>query len=172
LKQKKFKTAQMARSLGVSDNTIRNFCKEFGDYLSEAAAPTWGTYREFSERDVEILTVISVWRKEGQTYDEIRQRLRRGEHLMERSRLSKNEGSSGHDLLLDQYQKQLDALTNLVLTVHASTQEQVRELQRQLNEANREIGRLQALVDQGGTPQVSRLETLLQRILEKLDEQN
>jgi DNA-binding transcriptional MerR regulator len=77
------KTNQLARRLGVSPNTIRNWADEFSEFLSESlTSRSSGTRRIFSDRDSLILATIADLRAKGLTQDQIIEALQK-EKLVE-----------------------------------------------------------------------------------------
>lgn len=66
------KTTEIAKRLGVSTNTIRNWCKEYATFLSaDAKVSGSGTVRHFSDRDALILATISDLRNKGLPHEQI-----------------------------------------------------------------------------------------------------
>lgn len=153
------RTSQVANLLGVSDNTIRNYSKEFPEFLSESANPEKYAERYFTDLDVEILGVIVGWKKQGYTYEQIRDKLEKGHHLMEDQRFDRGESNRAL-MIIEQYQRQIDALTNLVIEQSKSFERQMDRLQQQLNEAHQEIGRLKAQLEAGSQPSTSEMSEL------------
>lgn len=78
------KSKELAQRLYVSDSLIRHWSGEFSDFLSNGAAPEKpGTAREFTENDQLVMASVSALRGEGDSYDEIRAKLRNGWRLEE-----------------------------------------------------------------------------------------
>jgi DNA-binding transcriptional MerR regulator len=71
----KFRPADAAKEVGVTVNTIRNWCKDYAKFLSEGAQPGQGN-RVLSERDVEVFKYIAQLRKENMQQPQIVLRLR------------------------------------------------------------------------------------------------
>lgn len=69
------KPSDAAKMLGVSTNTIRNWCDTFSAHLSEEATPPPGAMRRLTERDIEVLRAIAAMREESLQLDEINERL-------------------------------------------------------------------------------------------------
>jgi DNA-binding transcriptional MerR regulator len=163
------KTMQVANKLGVSDNTIRNYCENFGDFLSESATPDRYAERQFTDLDVEILSVIVTWKKQGLTYGQIREKLERGDQFREGNLLSRGDDTQQAIIVIEQYQRQIDALTNLVLEQSRTFERHIDRLQQQLNEAHQEIGRLKAQVEAGSKPSPTEMGELTELIRELRD---
>jgi len=69
-----YRTNEIAQSCNVTVNTVRNWCKEFGAYLSPGATVTTG-HRRFTERDRNVLLYVSQLRNENMQQSAILQRL-------------------------------------------------------------------------------------------------
>lgn len=162
-----FKTKQVADKLGVSPNTIRNYSSEFAEFLSDSASPEWGVERSFTEADLEILAAIAAWKKRGHTYKEIKRKLARGDQFMEDSHIAGDEAENYALAVIDQYRRTIEPVIRQLMADREA-------LQERLMEAQREIGRLQALLDSGGTPIQTEVEDLQRRVeeLERLIREN
>jgi hypothetical protein len=71
----KFRPADAAKEVSVTVNTIRNWCKDYAEFLSEGAKPGQGN-RALSERDIEVFKYIAQLRKENMQQPQIVLRLR------------------------------------------------------------------------------------------------
>lgn len=69
-----YRTNEIAQTCNVTVNTVRNWCKEFGAYLSPGATVTAG-HRRFTERDRNVLLYVSQLRNENMQQSAILQRL-------------------------------------------------------------------------------------------------
>ena len=69
-----YRTNEIAQTCNVTVNTVRNWCKEFGAYLSPGATVTTG-HRRFTERDRNVLLYVSQLRNENMQQSAILQRL-------------------------------------------------------------------------------------------------
>lgn len=66
------KTGEIAERLGVSDNTIRNWSRDYANYLSDQGAGLQpGATREFTQDDVIVLATIAEYRDSGLTHEQI-----------------------------------------------------------------------------------------------------
>lgn len=72
---KTYKPADIAKELNVSTNTIRGWCNQFSDHLSDRATPQSGRERVITSLDRTVLHYIAGLRNDGFTYDEIASRL-------------------------------------------------------------------------------------------------
>ena len=68
------RTTEAARECNVTLNTIRNWCKDYGAFLSSGATVARGQ-REFTPHDIEVLKYIALLRSEGMQKGSIVQRL-------------------------------------------------------------------------------------------------
>lgn len=69
-----YRTNEIAQTCNVTVNTVRNWCKEFGAYLSPGATVTTG-HRRFTERDKNVLLYVAQLRNENMQQSAILQRL-------------------------------------------------------------------------------------------------
>jgi len=167
------KTSQVANFLGVSDNTIRNYSKEFSEFLSKSANPDKYAERYFTDLDVEVLGVIVGWKKQGYTYGQIRDKLEKGHHFMADQRIDRGGSNQQALMIIEQYQRQIDVLTNLVMEQSKSLERQIDRLQQQLNEAHQEIGKLKAQLEAGlhpSTAEMSELSALIREVRELVND--
>jgi DNA-binding transcriptional MerR regulator len=67
-------TTDAAKACNVSLNTIRNWCRDYGAFLSPGASAI-GEARSFTGRDMEVLKYIALLRSEGMQKGAIMQRL-------------------------------------------------------------------------------------------------
>lgn len=71
----KFRPNDVAKEVGVTVNTVRNWCRDYAEFLSEGAQPGQGN-RELNERDIEVFRYIAQLRKENMQQPQIVLRLR------------------------------------------------------------------------------------------------
>lgn len=69
------KMKQIADRIGKHDNTVRNYAKQFAEFLSPE--PPKGESRIFTDSDLRILGFVSRLSDSGMSYDEINQALKR-----------------------------------------------------------------------------------------------
>lgn len=69
-----YRTNEIAQSCNVTVNTVRNWCKEFGAFLSPGATVTSG-HRRFTDRDKQVLLYVAQLRSENMLNNAILQRL-------------------------------------------------------------------------------------------------
>lgn len=69
-----YRTNEIAQTCNVTVNTVRNWCKEFGAFLSPGATVTSG-HRRFTERDKDVLLYVAQLRNENMQQSAILQRL-------------------------------------------------------------------------------------------------
>jgi DNA-binding transcriptional MerR regulator len=68
-------TKQAAIKLQVSPNTLRNWSDQYSTYLGESARPGYQPERQFTDKDLTVLTYIKQLRAEGMKEDSIKLRL-------------------------------------------------------------------------------------------------
>ncbi len=66
---------QVADRIGKHDNTVRNYARQFNEFLSPE--PPKGEARTFTDDDVRILGFISRLSDSGMSYDDIREAVKR-----------------------------------------------------------------------------------------------
>jgi|GEM_PF-3562117 len=69
-----YRTHEAATMCNVTVNTVRNWCKEYGDFLSPSARGSSGN-RRFTGRDLDVLKYIAQLRSENMQKSAILQRL-------------------------------------------------------------------------------------------------
>jgi DNA-binding transcriptional MerR regulator len=69
------KVGEIAKSLAVDPNTIRNYCRRYPQYLSPSANPANGGTRLFTSRDVALLSFIHSALHSGMNHAEISMKL-------------------------------------------------------------------------------------------------
>lgn len=73
------KVKAIADKLQVTPSTVRNWCREFSEFLSPTAAPGAGVVRSFNESDFAVLASVASWKSSGAVYSQIRDMLAAGE---------------------------------------------------------------------------------------------
>jgi DNA-binding transcriptional MerR regulator len=69
-----YHTTDVSKACNVTLNTVRNWCKDYGQFLSDDATVTTGQ-RSFTGRDLEVFKYIALLRSEGMQKGAIVQRL-------------------------------------------------------------------------------------------------
>lgn len=72
---------QVAKFLGTSGTTIRNYASEFSEFLSPSATPGPGVPRQFTQDDVSVLETIYIMRGQLAPPEKIVDALRAGDRL-------------------------------------------------------------------------------------------
>jgi len=72
---------EIANRLDVSSATVRNWTREFSQYLTKEAAPPPGKPRQYSQGDLELLAAVAHYKSQGLTYGQIHESLKAGAHL-------------------------------------------------------------------------------------------
>lgn len=75
-------TRQVAKLAGISEQSARNYSRDFAELLSPAATGAHGP-RLFSDTDVQTIRTIAALRKEDVSRADIIARLRRGDIVVE-----------------------------------------------------------------------------------------
>jgi DNA-binding transcriptional MerR regulator len=71
-------TKDVADAIGRTTATVRQYTREFQEFLSSAATPPEGARRTFAQDDLRVLYAASKLLDAGLQYGEVRQRLRDG----------------------------------------------------------------------------------------------
>lgn len=69
------KTAEIAKALDVTTNTIRNWSKQYSGHLSAGAVPPPGQERNYTSKDLNVLRYIQGCVQQGMQHTEIATRL-------------------------------------------------------------------------------------------------
>lgn len=84
---KGFKTAQIARIVGVSGSTVRRWAADYADHLSATAQPVdtaGGSYaRMYTDEDLKVLWTIHTLSRQGMNQDDIAASLAAGQLINE-----------------------------------------------------------------------------------------
>jgi len=72
---KRYTPTEAASVIGISPNSLRNWCATFKEHLSEGATPAPGIDRILTDKDVGILQRVKELRAEHRTYDYIKNEL-------------------------------------------------------------------------------------------------
>lgn len=68
---KPMKSNELVQLFGVSESTIRNYVREYAQYLSPSAVGGGGQHRSFTEQDAKVLSLIIDMRSQNQSADTI-----------------------------------------------------------------------------------------------------
>lgn len=75
-------TRQLAKIAAISEQTVRNYTRDYAELLSPKGRGDAGS-RLFSDEDVQILCTVATLRKDEVPRDEIIDRLRRGDVVID-----------------------------------------------------------------------------------------
>lgn len=73
-----YSTKQVGGLFQRSHETIRNWSKEFADYLNPKANPGKGYTRSFTDEDIEVFALVAQMKDNGYMYEEIGASLDKG----------------------------------------------------------------------------------------------
>ena len=73
--ERTFTPADIAKELGVTTNSIRNWTRRYSDFLSDSAAPKPGAQRALTQRDRIVLAYINGLLNDGHRHEYIATRL-------------------------------------------------------------------------------------------------
>jgi DNA-binding transcriptional MerR regulator len=148
------KTGDIAQALGVSDDTIRNWIKTFGEFISTKR----GIQHTITDEDFEVLAAIAILRSDNVDTETIRQKLKDG-YRVEKPSFT----AAGLDLsvvpraaveqmvdlekLRVQYEKTRTELET-VLNLLAKRDEKIEELQDEVKKLQRELGRMEGRLEE------------------------
>jgi len=163
------KTGEVARRIDVSDNSVRNWTKAFGDFLSKSGRGGNNRTRRYDEEDVITLATIAELRNMGLTFDAVRTSLESGKRVDSVPPLPNLEEDAARKsvelvplLELQQWQFQVEHLRNelqRVAELHSSELDRIagerdtalsaaREAAERIAELEREAGILQGRIEE------------------------
>jgi len=73
-----YRVGDVSTLFHVQSNTIRRWCQEFSDYLSEEANPAKGTTRQFSENDIAVFALVAQMQNQRRTFTDMHASLKSG----------------------------------------------------------------------------------------------
>ena len=153
-----YSTGQAAEMLGVTNETIRIWSREFDRHLSPGANPVKGRHRTFTRTDIEVLALVADLKNEGLRLEDIHANLESGQRgifpeVVEDSPLS---GMNAQIAL-----------------------QTIRNLETQLVEANQELEDLRTVRDENirlqntvsmSREQIDKLENRIEALTTKIEE--
>lgn len=156
-----YTTGTTATLMKVSRETIRTWAEEFAPYLSSAANPGDGKHRQFTDEDLAVLSLVARFKSLGRTYDDAHDALRSGERdTLDTSAITgasnsreivllEAQISSLRQQLTDATRERDTALTAAAVdrALREQTQERAESLEAEVRKLMREIGRLEARID-------------------------
>jgi DNA-binding transcriptional MerR regulator len=139
----------------ISRETVRSWSREFAPYLSPTANPEQGRQRQFTDADLRVLSLVADFKKQGLLYSDAHAALQAGQrgdlpdtvHAIvpgERNRLAEMEQQVRE--LRAALSEAIEDRQNFAGQVEALTK-QLEQTRRELREAYKEIGRLEARMD-------------------------
>jgi DNA-binding transcriptional MerR regulator len=74
-----YRTRHVTTLFDISEETVRVWVNEFGEYLSPTATPGKHKQRVFTEADMSVLTLVAEMKKQGRTFADIHLSLKNGQ---------------------------------------------------------------------------------------------
>lgn len=71
-----FSPSRAAKQVGIPPNTLRAWCRTYGEFLSAQANPPTGEERQLTAGDIEVLRAVAALRANDLPIEAIQQRLR------------------------------------------------------------------------------------------------
>ena len=149
-------TGDIQKMFGVSPQTVRNWTKEFKNFLSDGAAPTQAGYtRRFNADDLLVFALVSEMTGLGAAYPEVRAALMTGKRgdLPEAPKqddgpiaLLRPEEIARTMALIKERDEALGRIEQLLLE-RDHDRRVVAAKDNEINRLNREIGRLEAQLE-------------------------
>jgi DNA-binding transcriptional MerR regulator len=164
------KTGELAARLGVAENTIRNWAREYGaEFLSEQGRGYLvGATRTFDERDVLMMASISDLRSGGLTHAQVKESLRGGyrarrlPEAFSRPAGSAPDGAGSPDPSGEQVEQLRAEIVNREMAHQAEVKRLAEELARERQARKEAEERIRALEREAGVLQ-GQLQVLRQR---------
>lgn len=147
---------QIANLFDTSRENARRWCLEFANYLSEDANPSEHRKRMMNDADLAVFSLIAEMKGKGRVFADIHEALKAGERGVvpanpnavvpaDKTRLAKLQ--SDVNRLAEALQSTQDDNRRLEGQVEALTT-QLEDARRELREAYKQIGRLEAQADE------------------------
>lgn len=142
-----YKTNDIETIFNISHQTVKTWAAEFAGYLSPTATPEKGRQRVFTDDDLRVFALVSVFRKQGKTYEDMHAALRTGQRgdmpdVPEPSTLPAN--ASGAVTAALRRVADLEAQLRQEHDARMMTEGENRLLKQMLKEANEELARLRS----------------------------
>jgi DNA-binding transcriptional MerR regulator len=74
-----YTTTEVRQIFSTSRQTVSNWCRDFGAYLSPTATPEEGSHRKFTDADMTVFALVADMRAQGGTSEMIHAALRMGQ---------------------------------------------------------------------------------------------
>lgn len=136
-----YTTKHLYTTFGVSHQTIKNWAKDFADFMSPTARPEGNHQRRFTDEDVRVFDLVNSMKKQGSVNEEIRAALGAGQRG-ELPEMPKNLATvpSGTALAIAlQRVKVLEAEIDLYKAMTSETEGQNKLLKEQLKQTQDEL---------------------------------
>lgn len=73
-----YSTRAIMAAFGIARETVRNWSREFAQYLSKEATPGKGKHRAFSENDMRVFALVAELKRQGMSHEDIHATLQTG----------------------------------------------------------------------------------------------
>lgn len=133
-----YTTSDIAALFGVSVQSVKNWAREFSDYLTPTATPAAGQKRNFKEDDLRVFALVREYTVRGNTFSDAHMALRAGQ----RGEIPTSALTTPEPQLLTKLRDQIDQLNQRLIEEKASGDEargQVRLLKEILAEKEQQI---------------------------------
>jgi DNA-binding transcriptional MerR regulator len=142
-----YRTRHITKLFDISEETVRVWVGEFAEYLSPTATPGKHKQRVFTEADMEVLSLVSERKKQGDTFADIHLSLKNGQRGNITDRESRLAFENDHlQRMLVESQEQLKVAQRELEELHAVRDENIR-LKAQLDSSQSHQERLEAMID-------------------------
>lgn len=129
-----YTTKDIASLFSVSQETIKNWCREFAAYLSATATPPAGSKRVFTDSDSEVFALIADYKNRGLTYTDAHVALQAGQ---------RGEVPTPHSI------ERLPVVVQDMIVHLRSEMEQMRnQLEVERDKTSKALGKVELLTDQ------------------------
>lgn len=147
-----YTATQVSQIFSVTRESVRRWAVEFADHLSSTANRGDGRQRAFTDSDLEVLALVASEKQAGKRFDEIHAMLSNGQRGsapagVSALALSEQPRATALQAKVTQLEAQLSTVLNTNQRLEGRLDEINRQLEatkRELREAYKEIGRLEA----------------------------
>jgi DNA-binding transcriptional MerR regulator len=163
-----YRTRHITKLFDISEETVRVWVGEFAEYLSPTATPGKHKQRVFTEADMEVLSLVSERKKQGDTFADIHLSLKNGQ----RGNITQLPPEELDAIVSTDRESRLAFENDHLQRMLVESQEQLKVAQRELEELHAvrdENIRLKAQLDSSQSHQ-ERLEAMIDRLSKRIEE--